>query len=75
MIRTLKVKKINKFSWELKGLLESIINELKLIGAKNIVASCTYRSPETDLSAFTEYVDGFLYSAKTNRFLYIMIQY
>ena len=61
---SLKVKQLVSSSIEINGILESITVELQIEKGKNIVVSCIYRTPGSNITTFTEYLDNFLYSEK-----------
>ena len=68
---SLKVKQLVSSSIEINGILESITVELQIEKGKNIVVSCIYRTPGSNITTFTEYLDNFLYSEK-NKSVYIL---
>ena len=67
----LKVKQIESSSREINGILESITVELHIEKGKNIVVSCIYRTPGSNINTFSEYLDNFLYNEK-NKSVYII---
>ena len=68
----IKVKKLEKLSCVTENLSECITVEIVVEKGKNIVVSCVYRTPGSDIYQFIEYLDNMLYEIKNNKSIYLI---
>ena len=63
--------KANKYSIVQDDTFESVTVELNLENQKNIVISCIYRTPGSEMDKFVDYMEQFVKSTKNNKSLYV----
>ncbi len=68
---SLKVNKIEQFSLEMHNILESITLEIIVESGKNVIVSCIYRTPGSDIHIYTDFVEQILNFVK-NKTVYII---
>ena len=64
------VKK-NDFCSSISNVLESVTLEIVLENDKNVIISCIYRTPGTDVDTFTDYIERLLKSIKNGKSIYL----
>ena len=64
-------KKLENYSVAINELLEIVTIELQIQGCKNVIISCIYRTPGSNIEQFTEYIETYMKSINSNKTLYM----
>ena len=68
---SIRVKKSNEFSVAINDVLESITIELHIEKGKNIIISCIYRVPGSNIQYYSDFIEQFLHVVQ-NKSVYIV---
>ena len=64
-------KKLENYSVSMNELFEIVSIELQLQGCKNVIVSCVYRTPGSNMEQFTEYIEQYMKSINSNKTVYM----